>query len=97
MLRILGYLALFLFVSGCFPAGRDFPTYPVAEIKPNATTKAQIFANFGEPYERGLESGYETWTYYYVVYTIGGLQTRKQLDVTFNQDGTVRSYNYRAK
>lgn len=90
-------LFLLLFLSGCIPVGRDFPTVPVKDIQPNVTTKPQIFAAFGEPVETGLDSGYETWTYYHYVYTAGGIQTQKRLNVVFNKDGTVRSYSFSSK
>ncbi|MBI3059056.1 MAG: outer membrane protein assembly factor BamE [Deltaproteobacteria bacterium] len=94
----LAFVVSFLFLLGCLPAGRDFPTVPVKEIQTNVTTKNQIFSYFGEPVEQGLETGgYETWTYYYIVYSVGGVQTRKQLQVTFNKDNTVRSYSFTSK
>jgi len=96
--RKFGYLFLCVFVWGCFPAGRDFSTAPIRDIQANATTRTQIFGAFGEPMEQGMETGgYETWTYYYVIYGLGGVQTRKQLQVTFNKDNTVRSYSFTSK
>jgi hypothetical protein len=94
-LNVLG-LAIFCaaLASGCIPVGRDFPTVPIKEIQPNVTTQRQVFASFGEPIEKGLDSGYETWTYYRYVYTVGGVQTQRRLHVVFNKDGTVRSYAY---
>lgn len=85
----------FLFLWGCLAVGRDFPTFDVkGKVQPNVTTRSHLFADFGEPQERGLESGYETWTYYYYVYTLSGVQGQKRLHVVFNHDGTVRSYSY---
>lgn len=96
--RNLGFAVLFVFLLGCVPVGRDFPTVPVKDIRADVTTKSQIFSAFGEPIEQGIETGgYETWTYYYIVYTPGAIQTRKQLQVTFNKDGTVRSYSFTTK
>ncbi len=97
-MRKIWCLFLALTLWGCVPAGRDFPTAPIREIQANVTTRSQIFGAFGEPVEQGVETGgYETWTYYYIVYTLGGVQTRKQLQVTFNKDGTVRSYSFTSK
>ncbi len=87
------FLVLAFFLWGC--VGRDFSTTPVEEIRPNVTTKAEIFANFGEPVEKGFDSGYEAWTYYR--YTVGyaiGSAGQKRLYVVFNKDGTVRSYSF---
>lgn len=85
--------ALF-FLFGCVPLGREFPTVPIKDIQANVTTKNQIFAAFGEPIERGYDTGDETWTYYHYVYSVGGIQTQKRLHVVFNRDGTVRNYSY---
>ena len=91
------FLFLLVFLFGCVPVGRDFPTVPIKEIQANVTTKNQIFASFGEPVERGFDTGNETWTYYHYVYTVGGIQTQKRLHIVFNQDGTVRSYSFSSK
>jgi hypothetical protein len=84
-------IVLNVFLWGC--VGREFPTAPISNIQPNVTTREQIFATFGEPTERGLDTGLETWTYYR--YTLGQ-QRGKQLRVIFNRDGTVKSYAYSA-
>ena len=92
MNKNVAFLALLAFLWGCAVAGRDFPTAPVKNIRPNETTQSQIFATFGEPVEKGLDTGYETWTYYQ--YSIGQTVVRKRLQVMFNKDGTVRSYSF---
>ncbi|MFQ5851755.1 MAG: outer membrane protein assembly factor BamE [Candidatus Binatia bacterium] len=90
MHRLLYLLFLLFFIWGC--VGRDFPTSPVKDIRPNVTTKQEIFAAFGEPAEKGLDTGYETWTYYR--YTLGQTIGQKRLHIIFNKDGTVRSYAF---
>jgi len=87
------FLVFVLFLWGC--VGRDFSTASVKEIRPKVTTKSEIFTNFGEPVEKGFDSGYEAWTYYR--YTAGyaiGSAGQKRLYVVFNKDGTVRSYSF---
>ncbi len=86
------YLFLFLFLWGCNPYGRDFPTSPIRDIQPNITTRAEIFRAFGEPVEKGVDTGYETWTYYQ--YPLLGGQGQKRLHIVFNKDRTVRSYSF---
>ena len=86
-------LVLCLMLGGC--VGREFPTAEIKEIRPNVTTKDQIFATFGEPAEKGLDTGLETWTYYR--YVLGQAGSGKQLRVIFNTNGTVRSYAYSAR
>ena len=82
------------FLSGCTFHGRDFPTRPVRNIQPNVTTREKIFAVFGEPVERGIDTGYETWTYYH--YSLGQTLGGKRLYVIFNKDGTVQKYSFSA-
>lgn len=80
--------------GGCLYQGRDFSTVPVKDIKINTTTQREIFNNFGEPEQRGLENGYETWTYSYAHYEFGQISRAKDLYVVFNPDRTVRSYSF---
>jgi hypothetical protein len=91
------YLIFALLLSGCIYYGRNFPTTPVKNISNNVTTQREIFANFGEPDRRGLENGYETWTYSYQYYELGQLRESKELYVVFEKDNTVRSYSFNSK
>ena len=75
----------------------DFPTAPVKSIQNNVTTQREIFNYFGEPERRGLENGYETWTYSYNYYELGQLRDSKELYVVFDKDNTVRSYSFTGK
>ncbi|HET8563722.1 MAG TPA: hypothetical protein VFM35_07625 [Candidatus Binatia bacterium] len=93
----LGYLALSLLLSGCVSYGRDFNTAPVKLIQTNVTTQREIFGYFGEPARRGLEDGYETWTYSYQSYEFTQLRDSKELHIVFNKDNTVRTYSFTAK
>jgi len=94
MTKKIGYLFLLLFLGGCVLYGRDFAASQAKNIETNVTTEKEIFATFGEPVRKGLDSGYEAWTYSYHSYTLGeGLRT-KELHVVFNKDTTVRSYSF---
>jgi hypothetical protein len=77
--------------------GRDFATTPVRNIQNNITTQKEVFANFGEPARRGLENGFETWTYSYQYYELAQLKDSKELHVVFNKDNTVLSYSFTAR
>jgi SmpA / OmlA family len=90
------FLFLLVFFVGCIPVGREFATFPVEKIQPNVTTKDQVYADFGEPVERGLDSGNESWTYYHYLYSVVGPQRQKRLHVIFNRDGTVKDYSFSA-
>ena len=87
----------FWFVCGCIYQGRDFATTAVREIVNNVTTQEEIFPNFGEPIRKGLENGYESWTYSYQYYELGQLRDSKELYVVFNKNNTVRTYSFSAR
>jgi SmpA / OmlA family len=99
-LRLIAFpiaLALAVSLVGCIgPIGRDFPSLkPGMEIKNNVTTKADLLKMFGDPTQVGVKDGDQTWTYYYWRKESGkdgGLA--KQLDITFNAQGVVKSYSF---
>lgn len=97
MRRRLGCVVFCFLLSGCIYMGRDFPTAPVKSIETNVTTQKEIFGYFGEPVRRGLENGYETWTYSYQYYELGQLRDFRDLYVVFNKDNTVRTYSYSSR
>lgn len=97
MRRPIAVLFISFVLSGCLYMGRDFVTTPVKNIENNVTSQREIFANFGEPVRKGLENGYETWTYSYQYYELGQLRDFKELYVVFNKDGTVRSYAFNGR
>ena len=91
------HLGLLLFLSGCIYYGRNFSTTSVKNITNNVTRQRDIFTDFGEPDRRGLENGYETWTYSYQYYEMGQLRESKELYVVFDKDNTVKSYSFTEK
>lgn len=90
-------LVFLVFLWGCMTVGRDFAVTPIRTIQQNVTTQRDIFGYFGEPYRRGLDSGYESWTYSFHSYALGQLRESKELYVVFNKDGTVKSYSFTSK
>jgi len=97
MRRSIAVMMGWLVFSGCLYMGRDFVTTPVKSIENNVTTQREIFGYFGEPIRKGLENGYETWTYSYQYYELAQLRESKELNVVFNKDNTVRSYSFTAR
>jgi hypothetical protein len=91
------FYILFLALCGCMTLGRDFAATPVRNIQNNITTQNEVFANFGEPVRRGLENGFETWTYSYEYYELAQLKDAKELHIVFNKDNTVLSYSFTAR
>lgn len=96
MTKKIGVLFLLVSLCGCVLYGRDFSASQVKNIETNVTTQKQIFGMFGEPVRKGLDSGYEAWTYSYHSYSLGGGLRTKELSVVFNRDGTVRTYSFTA-
>jgi outer membrane protein assembly factor BamE (lipoprotein component of BamABCDE complex) len=99
VLTLLAVLAAAVVMASCasvFQFGRDFPSpKPGAEIKNGATTKADLLRMFGEPGQTGMKDGDQTWTWYYGKKGTGKEPDRsKQLDVTFNEGGIVKSYSF---
>lgn len=88
-------LAIALVVSACagLQVGREFPSPDAAQIKVNVTDKAVLVATFGEPYQVGIESGDQTWRWFYAQRGPSGTIT-KDFSVRFNANGTVKSYSF---
>lgn len=84
-----------LVLAGCvsFTVGRRFPSPDPGSIKLGATDKASLRQVFGEPYQVGLDSGDQTWRWFYGERS-GGEEVSKDFNVRFNADGTVKSYAF---
>src|SRR5262249_6640644 len=95
-LTIVLVLAVSLAACGALSTGRDFPSVkPGMEIKNGATGKADLLKMFGEPTQVGIKDGDQTWTWYYFKKSADkGPDLSKQLEVTFNAQGVVKSYSF---
>ena len=91
----LGALAVALVASGCagIQLGREFPSPDAAQIRVNVTDKAGLLALFGEPYQVGIDSGDQTWRWFYAERGVSSTIT-KDFTVRFNATGTVKSYSF---
>jgi outer membrane protein assembly factor BamE (lipoprotein component of BamABCDE complex) len=89
-------LAVSLAACSALSTGREFPSpKPGAEIKNGATTKADLLKMFGDPTQVGMKDGDQTWTWYYFQKGSGKEgDLSKQLEVTFNPQGMVKSYSF---
>ena len=89
-----GLLALVL-LSGCLSVkfGREFPSPEAQMIVVGKTDKAFLRRVFGEPYQVGIDSGDQTWRWFYGQHD-SGTEITKDLTVRFNADGTVKSYSF---
>ena len=84
-----------LAVAGCaaLQAGRVFPSPDPAQITANVTDKAALERVLGAPYQVGLDSGDQTWRWFYAQRSASSTIT-KDLTVRFNSNGTVKSYSF---
>ena len=95
---LMSVLALAVSLTACsaLSTGREFASpKPGAEIKNGATTKADLLRMFGDPTQVGMKDGDQTWTWYYFQKGSGKAgDLSKQLEVTFNGQGVVKSYSF---
>jgi len=82
-------------LSGCVSIkfGREFPSPDPKRIVAGKTDKTSLQRMFGEPYQVGLDSGDQTWRWFYGQRE-SGAEISKDLSIRFNPDGTVKSYSF---
>ena len=82
-------------LSGCISIkfGHEFPSPEPRMIVVGQTDKAALERVFGEPYQVGLDSGDQTWRWFYGQRDSGS-ELSKDLSVRFNADGTVKAYSF---
>src|SRR4029077_1816127 len=82
-------------VSGCVSGkfGREFPSPDRQLIVVGKTDKAALERIFGEPYQVGLDSGDQTWRWFFGQREASA-ELSKDLSVRFNADGVVKSYAF---
>lgn len=87
-------LALTL-LAGCISIkfGHEFASPDARMIVAGKTDKAALLRMFGEPYQVGLDSGDQTWRWFYGQRE-SGTELSKDLSVRFNPDGTVKTYAF---
>ena len=82
-----------LLLPACATVGWDFPADRVGEISLGETSRGELLEMFGQPYQRGLEDGSETWTYVWIKYGPGQTDS-KELHIRFRPGGLVDSYSF---
>ena len=82
-------------LSGCVSIkfGREFPSPDPKMIVAGKTDKTSLQRMFGDPYQVGLDSGDQTWRWFYGQRE-SGAEISKDLSIRFNPDGTVKSYSF---
>ncbi|HEV8438907.1 MAG TPA: hypothetical protein VGT40_12490 [Methylomirabilota bacterium] len=93
--RWLSCLLALTVLSGCISIkiGREFPSPDPRLIVVGKTDKASLQRTFGEPYQVGLDSGDQSWRWFYGQRD-SGTEISKDLTVRFNPDGTVKAYAF---
>jgi outer membrane protein assembly factor BamE (lipoprotein component of BamABCDE complex) len=81
-------------LSSCATVGQPFVFSGPDSIQAGKTTRAEISERYGEPFRAGYDSGNLKWTYGYYKYRLFGDSDTKDLDVTFDKNGVVKSYTY---
>jgi hypothetical protein len=77
--------------AGCVSQGRKIEAAKVDNIVPCKTTEADLLAWFGEPYQRGNQSGFPTMQWAYMHVGVGGNESQS-LVVYLNRDKRVVEY-----
>jgi outer membrane protein assembly factor BamE (lipoprotein component of BamABCDE complex) len=88
-------VVLTLFVASCsgLKFGREFPSPKLDSIVNGKSAKADLVKMFGDPTQVGVKDGDQTWTWFFA--RQGGKEEHsKQLEVTFNQQGVVKSHSF---
>jgi len=80
--------------AGCASLGRDFSDQTAAKIVIGQTTRAQIEQQLGEPFRKGLDSGDPSVTYLYYQMGLFAAPRSKDLVITYDRNGVVKSYTY---
>jgi hypothetical protein len=88
-------LVAMILAAGClsFKFGREFPSPEPKMIVAGKTDKAALERVFGEPFQVGLDSGDQTWRWFYGQRN-ADTELSKDFAVRFNTDGTVKSYSF---
>ena len=86
-------MAVFLVSCSGLKFGREFPSPTLGSIKNGSTTKADLERMFGKPTQYGIKDGDQTWIWYYA--RQGAKEEfAKQLEVTFNDQGVMKSHSF---
>jgi len=88
MKRFLGFVVM----AACgVSQGRKIDTAQVDKIVPCKTTESDLLGWFGEPYQRGNQSGFPTMTWAYAYAGMGGGESQS-LVIYLNRDKRVVEY-----
>ena len=85
-------LFVMISLSGCATVGREFSFQGPGELAIGQTKQSDIIKKYGRPFRVGYDSGDVQWTYAYYQYSAFSDSQTKDLVITFNKEGKVKSY-----
>ena len=92
--KFLVLVGILVFFIGCVTEGRRFDEQLFPRIKEGKTTKIEVQEWLGTPYQKGIEGGLETWSYYYLEGSVGRDRHSKELKIWYDEKGVVKSVAY---
>ncbi|QPJ66762.1 MAG: outer membrane protein assembly factor BamE [Candidatus Nitrohelix vancouverensis] len=87
-------LVLCLGLAACGTTGQKFDENLFGSIENGKTTQKEILDMFGPPYQKGLENGDFIWVYEYNKYNLLSGNVSKDLHISFDRDGIVKSHQF---
>jgi len=93
-IRIFIFVGIILLLCGCGTVGSSFNTSNVANIANGVTTQLDVKKMFGEPFKTGVQNGQPVWVYEDYRYSIVNENKSKDLIITFNSNGIVKSHQF---
>jgi len=91
--KIITLGTIFLLLSACVSIGNKMDETDITNIQRCKTSKQELLSMFGKPYEKGVQSGYNTLKWLYVYSGVFSHQ-RQEVIAFLNNDGTVVDYAF---
>jgi hypothetical protein len=91
---IISIVAIIIVSSGCGNVGKKFNTSKIENIINGTTTQSDIKKLLGKPFKTGIQNGYSIWIYEDHHYSIIRKDQSKDLIITFDPNGIVKSYQF---
>ena len=91
---LISIVAVILVSNGCGNVGKNFNTSKVESIVNGTTTQSEIKKLFGKPFKTGVQNGKSIWVYENHNYSIISKNKSKDLIITFDPVGIVKSYQF---
>ena len=87
-------VGIVLISNGCGTVGKSFNTSKVESIVNGVSTQSDIKKMFGKPFKIGIQNGQPIWVYENHNYSVISKNKSKDLIITFDSVGIVKSYQF---